>query len=100
MTIDTRRAAHEEIKPKKQERCDLILEVLGVQQMTAEDIVDELIRLGHIKYYDRNFVAPRLTELRDAGIVETVGKRKSRRSKKQIAIWQRKRDKHDERNIV
>ena len=42
---------------------------------------------GVIAYYDRNFVAPRLTELKDAGIVEVVGKRTCIMSGKNVAVW-------------
>jgi hypothetical protein len=73
-TMETRRESYEAIKPKRTDRRNLILEILGSRQMTASEITEELLAKGYIKYYDRNFVAPRLTELKDAGIVETVGK--------------------------
>ena len=90
-TIITRREAHSDIKPKKASRQSLVLDILKDRQMTVEDIMDELLAKGYIKYFNRNFVAPRLTELKDAGIVETVGTKKSCRSEKQIAVWQKKR---------
>ncbi len=86
-TDETRRESYDAIIQKRKDRRNLILEVLGSRQLTVEELTDELLAKGYIKYYDRNFVAPRLTELKEAGIVETVGKRESQRSKKMIAVW-------------
>ena len=69
------------------ERCKLILETLGNRSMTVEEITDELVAAGHLKYYDRNFVAPRLTELKGAGVLEVVGKKPSKRTGKNTAVW-------------
>lgn len=55
----------------------------------VSEIVKELLDEGIIKYYDRNFVAPRLTELKEAGKVKVVGKRKCIMSGKMIAVWER-----------
>ena len=38
---------------------------------------------------DRNFVAPRLTELKEAGKVRVIGKRACIMSGKMIAVWER-----------
>lgn len=69
ITKQTRRQSYDGILPRSGERCKLILETLGSRQMTVEEITDELVAAGHLKYYDRNFVAPRLTELKAAGIL-------------------------------
>lgn len=50
----------------------------------------ELIERREILHFDRNFVAPRLTELKEAGTVEVIGKRKSPRTGKNVAVWARK----------
>lgn len=89
-TMETRRESYEAIKPKRTDRRNLILEILGSRQMTASEITEELLAKGYIKYYDRNFVAPRLTELKEAGIVETVGKRLCKRTNKNVAVWARR----------
>lgn len=83
----TRRASYEAIKPKRKDRKNLILEILGDNELTASEITDILLEKGYIKYYDRNFVAPRLTELKGEGIVETIGKRTCKRTGKDVAIW-------------
>lgn len=86
---ETRRAGYESVVDKRADRSDVILSVLGSKQMTVSEIVKELLDEGIIKYYDRNFVAPRLTELKEAGKVKVVGKRKCIMSGKMIAVWER-----------
>lgn len=86
---ETRRKGFESIANKRKDRSDVILSVLGNKQMTVSEIVKALLDEGIIKYYDRNFVAPRLTELRDSGKVRVVGKRTCIMSGKMIAIWER-----------
>lgn len=87
ITKQTRRQSYDGILPHSGERCKLILETLGSRQLTVEEITDELVAAGHLKYYDRNFVAPRLTEMKDAGVLEVVGKRPSKRTGKNTAVW-------------
>lgn len=88
-TKETRRKSYEEVLPKVKDRAKLILETLGTREMTVSEITDELVERGRIPYYNRNYVAPRLTELKDMGIVETCGRRKSTRSTATEAVWRR-----------
>lgn len=90
ITRETRRASYDAVLPKVRERARLILETLGSKEMTVSEIVDELVACGEIPYFNRNFVAPRMTELKEMGIVETCGRRKSTRSKATEAVWKRK----------
>ena len=90
ITQETRREAYEAIGPKRQIRRQLLLEILGDREMTVDEIEDELIRIGEIRAYNRNFVAPRLTELRKKGILEVIGKRKSPISGVRISVWAKK----------
>ena len=76
-TTETRRESYEAITTETSKRGVLILDVLGNKQMTVDEIVYELIERREILHFDRNFVAPRLTELKEAGAVEVIGKRKS-----------------------
>lgn len=64
-TKETRRASYDAIIPKVKERSRLILETLGSRSMTVSEITDELVKAGRIPYYNRNYVAPRLSELKD-----------------------------------
>lgn len=88
-TKETRRASYEAVLPKVNERSRLILATLGMMEKTVSELTDELVEAGTIPYYNRNYVAPRLTELKDMGIVETCGRRKSTRSEANEAIWRR-----------
>ncbi len=89
ITKETRRESYEAIIPKITDRKSLILEIMKDRAMTAHEITEELLAKGHIKYYDRNFVSPRLTELKQEGVIETVGKKMCRRTNKKVAVWTR-----------
>lgn len=92
MSLDTmtaRRLSHEEIEPKVEIRKEVILRILGREEMTASEITERLLQQGYIKYYDRNFVSPRLTELAKAGKVVTTGRRECHRTGKSVSIWMR-----------
>lgn len=78
-TKETRRQSYDAVLPKREKRCRLILETLGGRQMTA----------GEIPYFNRNYVAPRLTEMKQMGILKTVGRRKATRSDATEAVWAR-----------
>lgn len=88
-TRETRRQSYDAIIPKRGKRCRLILETLGDRRMTASEITEELVQAGRIPYFNRNYVAPRLTELKEMGVVETVGRRKATRSDATEAVWAR-----------
>lgn len=88
-TKETRRQSYDAIIPKRGKRCRLILETLGDRQMTASELTEELVMAGRIPYFNRNYVAPRLTELKEMGVVETVGRRKATRSEATEAVWAR-----------
>ena len=88
-TKETRRESYDAILPKVKERARLILETLGSKEMTVSEITEELVNTGKIPYFNRNYVAPRLTELKDMGIVETCGRRKATRSDATEAVWRR-----------
>lgn len=88
-TKETRRQSYDAVLPKREKRCRLILETLGVRQMTASEITEELVAAGEIPYFNRNYVAPRLTEMKQMGILKTVGRRKATRSDATEAVWAR-----------
>lgn len=93
-TKTTRRQSYDAILLKRGARCRLILETLGSRQMTASELTEELVAAGKIPYFNRNYVAPRLTELKEIGALETVGRRKATRSDATEAIWARKEQGH------
>ena len=89
ITTETRRESYDAILPKVKDRARLVLETLGSRSMTVSEITEELVAAGRIPYFNRNYVAPRLTELKDMGIVETCGRRKATRSDATEAVWRR-----------
>lgn len=70
-----------------------ILEILGNREMTAKEIAVEMNRKGMIPTSERNFTAPRLSEMLDEGIVEVIGKKKCAYTGKNVSVFRkRKRD--------
>ena len=91
ITHETRREAHEAIKPKKESRKSLILGALSnMMQASANDIARALNHAGYIPYPDRNFVQPRLNELEKTGMVEVVGKKKDPFTGRTVAVYERR----------
>ena len=72
-TKETRRRSYDAVLPKRAARCRLILETLGNRELTASEITEELVAAGRIPYFNRNYVAPRLTELKETKIFEIGG---------------------------
>lgn len=88
VTEQTRREAYEAIKPKMAPRQSMVLELfLSGGEYTVDEAVDKLWKGGLIAYPDRNFVAPRITELLHRHRLEVAGKKKSPRSTRQVAIF-------------
>ncbi|NBH77018.1 DNA gyrase [Clostridiaceae bacterium] len=90
ITIRNRREAYDEIKPKRESRKVMILEVLengDPNGMTAEEVAQQLLHDGKITHIDPNFTRPRLTELKEEGKVEVVGKRRSLITARNTAVW-------------
>ena len=67
----------------------MILDILGGRGMTATEIAEMLYIRGVTPFYERNFAAPRLTELKAAGKVEVVGKRLCGKTGRKISVWKR-----------
>ena len=85
VTPDTRREANETVD--KETRYKQILEVLQGKELTAKEIAVEMQRSGDIPTSERNFTAPRLTELTHKGIVEPIGKKKCQYTNKTVAVY-------------
>ena len=76
ITIETRQLSFEDIKPKQKMRYQQILDRLCCGNKTAKEIAVELYELGYIPSTERNYTAPRLTELESMEYVEVVDKKK------------------------
>lgn len=88
ITKETRRESYSVIKPLSPSRRQLILDILSDQQMTAQDIAEALYFQGHVPKIERNFAAPRLTELEKRGKVRAIGKKICPRTGRKVAIWE------------
>lgn len=84
-TLETREDSYESVD--KQRRYREILECLKGGRMTAKEIAVEMNFRGYIPSTERNFTAPRLTELCKKGIVEVVGKKKCQYTGKTVAVY-------------
>ena len=88
ITDETRRESYEAIKPDAAARRRVILEILTERgEMTAREIAAELHRRGITPTDERNYSAPRLTELKAAGQIEATGKKICDRTGRSVAVW-------------
>ena len=86
ITFETRSEANEAVDKKK--RYKQILEILqGGKEMTAKEIAVEMCQRGYVPTPERNFAAPRLTELSIKGLVEPCGKQKCSYTGKTVALY-------------
>ena len=86
-TLDTRTEAHETVDKKK--RYKQIIDVLKANPkgLTAKEIACVMYCNRDIPTNERNFTAPRLTELSKMGIVEPIGKKKCSFTGKTVAVY-------------
>ncbi len=83
--FETRGEAHETVD--KQLRYRQILHVLRGKELTAKEVAVEMQREGYIPTTERNFTAPRLTELSKNGVVEAIGKKRCQYTGKTVAVY-------------
>ena len=96
-TLETRSEAHEKVDRKKRYR--QILECLTeYPYLTAKECADLMWRKGYIPNNERNFTAPRLTEMCEQGTVEPIGKRVCQWTGKKVAVYQIRRGNNGEGN--
>ena len=89
VTMQTRQMSFEDIQLKKKIRYEQILSRLD-KPKTAKEIAVELFELGLIPCTDRNYTAPRLTELeKKYKLVRVVDKKKCQYSGKTVAVYER-----------
>ena len=85
-TLETRYESNEMVD--KQKRYRQIIEILQDQPLTAKEVAVEMFKRGYIPTSERNFAAPRLTELSIKGIVEPIGKVICKYTGKKVAVYQ------------
>jgi hypothetical protein len=88
--LETRQMSFEDIKDKRQIRYNQILDRLTTPK-TAKELAVELFELGLIPSTERNYTAPRLTELEKMGIVKAIDKKKCKYTGKLVAVYERVR---------
>lgn len=92
ITDETRRESHSAAQQEAAARRRVILEILsGSAGMTAREVAAELHRRGVTPSGERNFAAPRLTELKAAGKIEVSGKTICADTGRSVAVWRVKK---------
>ena len=91
ITSETRQLSFNDIQLKTKIRYEQILDRLD-KPKSAKDIAVELFELGVIPSTERNYTAPRLTELENKGIVQVIGKKKCKYTGKMVAVYQKTED--------
>lgn len=82
ITQETRRAAYyEAMEAAPTRRKQIYQKLRECGPMTADTL------MAAMGYMDPNNVRPRLTEMRDDGLVRVIGKAKNRRGKS-VAVWE------------
>ena len=87
VTLGTRHDSHESLD--KEKRYKQILEIMAEHSipLTAKEIAVFMHHKGYIPTTERNFSAPRLTELSQKGVVEPVGKKKCDFTGKMVSVY-------------
>ena len=98
VTAITRQLSFEDIQDKKRKRYEQILNRLD-KPKTAKELAVELFELGFIPSTERNYTAPRLTELEKMGLVKVIDKKKCEYTGKKVAIYRRTQEGFEAINI-
>lgn len=88
ITRQTRQMSFDDIQDKAKIRYIQILNRLD-KPKTAKELAVELFELGFIPSTERNYTAPRLTELERMGYVRAIGKKKCEYTGKTVAVYER-----------
>lgn len=88
ITHQTRQLSFEDMQLKKKIRYEQILNRLIKGKKTAKEIAVELFELKLIHDAERNYTAPRLTELEKMGLVKAKDKKVCQYTGKKVAIYE------------
>lgn len=83
---DTRGEANETVDRQKR-YCQIIECLKEKPKQTAKELAVMMVEKGFIPFSDRNFTAPRLTEMSQRGKVEAVGKTKCKYTGKMVSVY-------------
>lgn len=93
-TLETRAESNEQVD--RQKRYSQIVECLKTSSannhgermgMTAKEIAVMMMNKGYIPTAERNYTAPRLTEMSISGIVEPIGKKKCNWTGHKVTVY-------------
>lgn len=84
-TKETRRESNESVNREKMYA--KVIECLEGKELTARELAVVMTAKGYLPYPERNFTAPRLTELSQRGIVEPVGRKKCKYTGKTVTVY-------------
>lgn len=89
-TLETRGEANETVD--RQKRYSQIMECLSeCGALTAKECAVIMMQKGYIPTSERNFTAPRLTEMSKSGLVEPIGKKICAYTGKRVAVYDLRR---------
>ena len=91
IAYETRQLSFNDIQLKTKVRYEQILDRLD-KPKTAKEIAVELYEIGIIPSTERNYTAPRLTELWKKDIVKIIGKKRCDWTGKMVAVYQKTED--------
>lgn len=95
-TLETRHDSYELVLKHANRRYGQIIAILDQgYKMTIREIMYEMMKQGLIKEPDRNYVAPRVTELMAKGIVEPCGKKMDRLSNRMVTAFRLRKGAYD-----
>ena len=83
---ETRKESNETVN-KKVRYSQIIECLIHTSRLTAKECAVMMMQKGYIPTSERNFTAPRLTELENKGIVEVVGKTKCNYTHKMVSVY-------------
>lgn len=86
-TLDTRSEAHDRVDKAK--RYSQIVECLidAGTPLTAKECAVIMMHKGYIPTSERNFTAPRMTEMSKEGIIEPIGKKICTYTGRKVAVY-------------
>ena len=88
ITKETRLESFEQISLVADIRKRMIMDVLNEWgELSAQEIAQELFKRGLIPSDERNFTAPRLTELRKEGKVRPTDKKYCAKTGRKVTVW-------------
>lgn len=91
-TLETRHDSYELVLRHVNKRYGQIIGILDGECMTIREMMYEMMKRGYIKEPDRNYVAPRVTELMVKGLIEPCGKKKDNITNRMVTAFRLRKE--------